>query len=502
VLPFLASNYTVSPDGITYNITIRQGITFSNGDPLNAYVEWFSIYRTAVMNQEPSGYVTLYMNTSGVTAVQLNEFNTTNNVPPSSLMQIMQQTNLAVTVLGPYELQFHLLASSGSFLTNSLTQAGLYPVDPHVVMMHGGVQFNTTNDWMANNAVGTGPFMVSSFQPNTQITFQANPTYWGGVSGIQPTPKLKQVIIKVVPDDLTRLLDIEKGSAQLTTITFADVPSSKNSSSIYIPPIGTTGSINYLGMDTQKFPTNITLVREAIAYAINQTAALQPFYGLGTPFVGPNIQGNLGYNSSATFPSYNLTMAKALLAQAGYPNGQGIPQMTMVVPNNRPPAVDVAQVLQADLAAIGIQVNLQEVPAAQRNQLISTTNPTDPAYPNFLYMTLSGTPDPDQWLPYVVGPQGLGVGVFNSAQFNNSQINALIHQQSLTADLTQRAALEGQITTLVNKDLPYYWIAQFKNAYLTGVPAANNVLQGFSTNPIFIGGSDFDFSTLYLTSST
>jgi peptide/nickel transport system substrate-binding protein len=377
-----------------------------------------------------------------------------------------------------------------------LTVAGAFPVDPKVVEANGGVEFNTTNQWMANNAMGTGPFTVSNFQPNTQIVLSKNPVYWGGANGFQPTPKLDQVIIKVVPDDLTRLLDVQKGAAELTLIPFDLVPQAKNSTTDYLPPIGLAGSINYLGMDMNSFPTNNSMVREAIEYAINETALLQLFYGLGTTFVGPLIHGSLGYNTSAVVPSYNVTMAKSLLTAAGFPNGQGIPTLTMVVPNNRPPAVDVAQVIAANLASVGITVTLQEVAAAQRNQLIANTNSTSSAYPSLTYMTLSGPPDPDNWVPYIVGPEGRGTGVFNSAQYMNPQVDSLVHQEALTANVTQRAALEGQIITLVNQDMPYYWIAQFDNAYLTGVPVAGTAVQGFVPNALFLGDSAFDFSTL------
>jgi ABC-type transport system substrate-binding protein len=172
----------------------------------------------------------------------------------------------------------------------------------------------------------------------------------------------------------------------------------------------------------------------------------------------------------------------------------------MVVPNNRPPAVDVAQVIVQNLAGIGINVNLQEVTAAQRNQLIANTAPTDPAYPALQYMTVAGPPDPDNWVSPIVGPSGRGVGVFNSAQYTNAQVDALVAQQSLTVNNTQRALLEGKIISLVNNDLPYYWIAQFQNAYLTGVPLASTHVQGFSSNPVFVGDSVYDFSTLYITS--
>ena len=500
IKPILASSYTVSADGRTYTFTLRQGITFSNGDPFNAYTEWYAVYRSALMGQEPAGFVRPYLDASGVTADMLNQFNTPDNVPPSALLQVMQNPNLAITVLGPYEIAFHLKGPSGSFLSAGLTAGSMYPVDPRLVTQNGGVKVNSTNPWMVTNAVGTGPFILTSFQPNSQTILQRNPTYWGGANGVQPTPKLDKVIIKVVPDDLTRLLDIQRGSAQVSLIPFSLVSQAAGAGGIYIPGIGTSGAIQYLGMDTLKWPTNITLVRQAISHAINEDELLKLYFGLGKTFVGPNVHGDLGYNESRQPPTFNVTLAKQLLTQAGFPNGQGFPMLTMIVPNNRPPAVEVAQVIQQNLADVGIQVTLKEVAAAQRNQIIANTDPTDPAYPNLLYMTLAGPPDPDQWLPYIVGPSGRGGGVFNSAQYKDATVDSLIAQQSLTADLQQRAALVEQVTGIVYQAEPYYWIAQFNNAYLVGVPISSVKVGGFVVNPLFVGDSCYDFSTLFLTS--
>jgi ABC-type transport system substrate-binding protein len=153
IAPFIADRWNISTDGITYTFHIRSGITFSNGDPVNAYVFWYSIYRSALLAQSPSYLITVALNTTSVTADMVNQYNST--TPSPSLLTIMENPNNAITVIDQYTLQFHLMAPFAAFLS-TLTQPQSYAVDPVVVSAHGGVVAGQTNNWMTANAVGTG----------------------------------------------------------------------------------------------------------------------------------------------------------------------------------------------------------------------------------------------------------------------------------------------------------------------------------------------------------
>jgi len=221
IVPYIATGWNVSSDGLTYNFQIRNNITFSNGDPVNAYVFWYSIYRAALMAQSPSYLVTVALNTTSVTASMLNMYNST--TPSPALLSIMENRTNAITVTGPYSLQFHLMAPFAGFLA-TLTQPQDDAVDPVVVSGHGGVVAGQTNNYMQANAVGTGPWLITTYQPGVVTIYQRNPTYWGGASGFQLTPHLDKVIAKVVPDALTRLEDVESGAAQVSYIDFSLTP--------------------------------------------------------------------------------------------------------------------------------------------------------------------------------------------------------------------------------------------------------------------------------------
>ncbi|MGO9643907.1 MAG: ABC transporter substrate-binding protein, partial [Candidatus Bathyarchaeia archaeon] len=107
----LAQNWTVSSDGMTYTFWLRPNVTFSNGDPFNAYVMWFSIYRTLVMNQGPAWILGQNLAAGNgmnfnVTDKMLNSINYVN--PNSTDLGYMSYANQSVQVVQPNELVIHL----------------------------------------------------------------------------------------------------------------------------------------------------------------------------------------------------------------------------------------------------------------------------------------------------------------------------------------------------------------------------------------------------------
>ncbi len=491
IVPMLAENYNVSSDGLTYNFQLRQNVTFSNGDAFNAYVMWYSFYRAAVMAQPASYLITVALNTTSVTADMLNEFNSTNNIPPQSLLQIMSDSSNAITVTGPYSLQFHLMAPFAAFL-GTLTQPQDFAVDPRVVADHGGVVAGSTNSWMALNAMSTGPFMVTQYQPSTILVLARNPTYWGGANGAQPTPRLDKVIIKSVPDALTRLEDLQRNSSQLILLDLSLGPQVANKTGIYVPTLGPLPSVHLIGLNCARFPFNNVLIRQAVVHAINYTALIQLFHGFAIDVVGPEPRGVLGYASDLQPYSYNITLAKQLLAEAGYPDGKGIPPVTAFAISDIPPSTDVVSLIQAELAQIGINVQIKTIDSATALQ--AETNPaTSSAYPDMTYDGYNWFPDPWPYANWWVGDLAYGAG--NFAWYNNTQVVQLLHQADRTLDPTQRAALYEQVAHIVYNDAPYIWVGQLQNAYPSGIPVVSGSVQGYMLNA---GYWETDFSTLYL----
>jgi ABC-type transport system substrate-binding protein len=298
----------------------------------------------------------------------------------------------------------------------------------------------------------------------------------------------------VVPDALTRLEDVARGSAQLAYVDFTLAPQIAGTGGVYTPKLGPEPTIQYLSLNTEKFPFNDTLIRQAVAHAINLTAAVSLFSGFGTEFVGPIPKGVEGYNYSLTPYSYNVNLAKQLLAEAGHPNGTGIPPVNLIFPTDRPPADLEAQFIQEALAQIGITVKLQGMTDSQEGTILSVNPPTSAAYPDMSYDNWFNVPDPWGYADWLVGP--LEYGPSNEAYYNNTQVNNLFSEAGMTTNQTQRALLYESAAELVYQDSPYIWIGQFENAASQGVPVASINLRGFVPSFQFFQS---DFSNLYLT---
>jgi peptide/nickel transport system substrate-binding protein len=491
IVPLLATGYNVSSDGLTYTFQLRHNILFTNGDPVNSYVFWYSIYRAAIMAQFGSYLVTVALNTTGVTAAMLNEY--TNATPPASLLQIMQNPNNALVAPDPYTLVFHLAHPFAAFLA-TLTQPEHMAVDPVVVSANGGVVAGQTNSWMSLNAVGNGPFMVQQYQPNNQLSLDRNPNYWGGFANVQPTPRVDRVIIKYVPNALTRMEDVQRGSAQIAYIDSPLVAQAVSAGGIYVPNIGRMPSVNVFGLDTQKFPFNNRLIRQAVVHAVNYSAMQQEFHGFGVSFVGPNPVG-IGYNTNLQPYNYNLTLAKQLLVQAGYPGGQGIPTITILAATDSPPGPDVAVIVQSNLADIGINAKVMTETYSSELNLFSSTTPASSGYPDIIYSNWFWFPDPWCFANWYVGP--IGFGTSNVAAYNTTVVNTLLDKADATVNVTARAAIYQQVAQVVYDDAPYIWVAQGKNTFTTGVPIVSTSVAGYVINQ---GFWETDFTSLYLTS--
>lgn len=493
LVPLLAESYSVSPDGLKYTFQLRKNIVFSNGDPLNAYVMWYSFYRSAIMAQGPSYLITIALDTSGITADMLNSFNRPDNIPSESLMEIMSKPENAITVTGPNTIEFHLMSPFAGFLA-TLTQAQDFAVDPRVVSEHGGVTAGSTNSWMNLNAVATGPFAMAEYQPNSVLILQRNPLYWGGANGAQPMPRLDRIIIKSVPDALTRLQDVDRGSAQAILLDLSLGTELAGRSGLYVPNLGPLPAVHLIGLNNARFPFNNALIRQAVVHAINYTALVQLFHGFGVDLVGPEPRGMIGYPSDLQPYSYNITLAKELLTKAGYPNGQGIPPVTAHAFSDITPATNVVSLIQSDLAQIGIRVQIIAVTSAMGIQAYANP-PTDPAYPDMTYNGYNWFPDPFAFANFWVGDVYYGAG--NFAYYNNSRVNDLLHQADKALDQAQRATIYEEVAHIVYDDAPYIWVAQLENAYPSGIPVLNTNVKGYMLN---IGFWENDFSGLYLVS--
>ena len=453
----LARSWAVSSDGMNYTFYLRSGVTFSNGDPFNAYVMWYSVYRTIVMAQSP--YWILAQNLApgngvsfNVTDAMLNSINYVNPSPAN--LTVMTNPEQSVQVINASEIQFNLgYGTNGDvpysqFLATLQTPMAM-AVDPTYVLLHGGVVAGTKNGYMTTNAMGTGFYELQSWVPSQSVSLVKNPNYWADNlpaselnNAISPAI-LNNIIIYFKPSD-TSIADLRSGAAQmiLAPVTYYNVTSKIPgvTTTILGSAFGSAEATSYVYMDPLAFqPFNNTLVREAISYAIDYQAIISDvFAGNAIQWVGPVPPGFQDYNQSIAGLSpyqFNATMAAELLAQAGYvsklpdgsklnPGGTTFPSVGFLYDSDSPTDTEAAEIIQTNLASVGITVNLSPLPYSEYTGVIYSGSTNSTNYPMGIGFYSEDYTASIDYVSYFTSDNYIGTSNYNDPTAINWTLNA------------------------------------------------------------------------------
>ena len=410
----LASDWSISSDGMTYTFNLRHGVTFSNGDPFNAYVMWFSIYRTIVMNQAPAWIIAQNLAAGdgvsfNVTDAMLNSMNYAN--PSASDVARMAKADQSIQVMGPYQLVIHLGYGTNGNSTYSaflatLTTPMAMAVDPRVVIANGGVVAGQPDSWMGVNMMGTSFYTLGSWVQGQSVTLQKNTRYWATTLSasdlnyaIQPA-YLDTITIFYKPSS-ARVADLSSGEAQIITASPGDYPALKSLTGVdtELLPVefGAAQNVFYIYMDQDDFaPFRDIHVRQAIAGAIDYNGLIKTVLGgLGVQWIGPVPAGFPYYNESIkglTPYQYDPVRAASLLAQAGYvshlpngtslnPSGKVFPKVNFLYNQESSIQAQVAPIIQTELAAIGIQITLSPLAFREYSAVVTSPSMNNTQYP-------------------------------------------------------------------------------------------------------------------------
>jgi len=511
LLPGLA-NFTISPDSTTYTFTLRPGVSFSNGDPFNAYQVWMEEYGFYYLSGNSTTWLESYdvFNMTPVkfgpaTIALINQTGLIN--PGQQALQIMTNSSWPIYVTSPNQIVFHLKAPFAFLLTTLVGFDGLM-FDTQFVLNHGGFGTPTTfNTYFNRNPIpGTGPYVVTNVSPGAYVQFTQNPNYWGSslsAADVAANPILdpghvKNVVVYYKPDDLSRYTDLSTGAAQIATIQFSNWNLiTTNPQYAYLTMPAWSGKTQELGLNTHLYPTNITDVRLAIVHAINYTDLALKAYGNELySWVGPEYgMWKEYYNLGGFAPySYNLTLAKQYLAEANVTN---MPTFLFRVVSSCDVCLNTAQVIQNDLSQLGINVNIQVLTfAAYLSPLGSfSTNVANAAQIGQLTFPSGGIEwapatltAADNWITFTSGSSLWG----NVATYSNPIVQKCDDALTSSADATYIQSACTAAQAQIYKDAPYAWI---------GIPALyspsggsvvwkKGVIHGFVEDPLWTGDSD------------
>ena len=414
IQPALAESWS-QPDDVTYVYELRDDAMFQDGTPVTADDVVFSLNEARDETTSPG--LAYYM------------------------------TNVeSVEKTGDSEVTVTLTEPDAAFAKNMST---------------GGAAFITSKAfWEANDGnvgtassllMGTGPYKVTEFAPDSHVTFERTDTWWG------EEPKVKSITVNFIPDESTRLLAAQSGDIDVAfNVPLAQSTQWENLDTMRVDYIN---DLSYVGLyfNTSVAPFDDPKVREAIAHAVDRDAYVDKLLrGHGeaaTAIMTPEslaavYSPDVAREKLAEIPQwdYDLDAAKAALAESGYPDGF---ETEILTPNTGPQLGTAAQALSQNLAEIGITLNVREVPIEE--WLASLDASSDYGLNMMWYFSTLG--DPAEIPSYL-----LGVG--NPAAYDNPEIMSLLSEVGAESNPSDRIDLLIEAETLQAEDavnIPLWW---------------------------------------------
>jgi len=303
--------------------------------------------------------------------------------------------------------------------------------------------------------VGTGPFKFQRWVKDDRIILEANKEYWDKSKG----PYLDRLIFRVIPENSVRFLELKAGNIHMCEFPNpADIPMAEKDSKLQI--FSQPGmNIGYLGFNLKKdlWGKNQKL-RKAIAHAINRKAIVDKIYqGMGEVAKNCIPPTMWGYNKDIPGYSYDVELAKKLLTEAGYPEGKGLPEITLwsmpVARPYNPEGLKVGVAMIGDLGKVGIQARIVSYDwgtylKRQREQ---------PADMDLFQLGWTGdNGDPDNFLAVLF--DGLASTAVRTQWFNEA-FHKLMEEGRSTIDQSKRAEIYKKAQQVMYEECPVILIA-------------------------------------------
>jgi peptide/nickel transport system substrate-binding protein len=399
IQPVLAESWTVSDDKLTWTFKLRKGVTFHDGTPFNAESVKYTFDR--IKDPEIGS-------------------------PRKSTAKVIKE----VKVIDEYTAAFITSKPFAPFLAQ-LSAYNLAILSPTAAKKYGKKY--------GEHPAGTGPFKLVSWSPGEKMIMARNENYWGNKALVD---KLE---VRVVPEDSSRVMLLLSGEVDvIASVPPIMIPKLKKSKDVKI--IQKTGFRTiYIGLNNKVKPFDNLKVRQAVSHAINQEAIVKGVLGgvgtIGGGFESPAIPG--AHKNLKPY-KYDPTLAKKLLAEAGYPNGF---ETLFYTPTGRY-LMDrqVAEAVQAQLKEIGINAKLQ---TPDWGALIALLNKYDKV-PMFLMGKGSPTGDLDLTAT-LTGACGARMNHFSHC---DPEVDKLIDLQRGAVDVQERYKILAEIQERMYKNVP------------------------------------------------
>jgi peptide/nickel transport system substrate-binding protein len=408
--PMLATDWEANADSTVWTFQIREGVTFHDGEPLNAEAVAVNL-RRFVDPEVGAAYAFLLGSVEEIEAI------------------------------GEYELQLTLaqpFAPILSHLSHSfvgiVSPAQLEPLGP--------------NDTF-EIPIGTGPYRMTAWSRGEQIVLEVNEDYHGSASQI-PT-----IEFNFIPESSALIVALETGEADaIMRVPPQEVPRLEAEPGIEVVSETSVRTI-YIGFNNQKEPFNDPLVRRALNHAIDKQAIVDGLFdGAFTPADAPIVPAVFGHKSVGPY-EYDPELARELLAEAGFPDGLS---MTIHHPTGRYLLdATVAEAVQDMLADVGVDATLET--REWSSYLEFTSQPPEQAeYDAFMLGWGTVTLDADYGIYALLHSRQWNPNGNNRGFYRNEQVDELLDEARVETDPTVRESLYGEVMDLIWDDAPWIFL--------------------------------------------
>ncbi len=420
--PLLARNVVVK-DNTTILITLKKGIRFQDGSAFTAQDVFSTI--DGIMK---SGTYSPYK---------------------EALLHIQR-----IRIRGPFSLTVHLKRPYAPIL-GALTLGIL----PHRLAYRENLPLR--------DLVGTGPYILSAYRQASYVKLDAFNGYRRGA------PEIKHLIFRVIPDDLMRVLELEKGSVDMlvNAVPPDSVAGLEHDRHIKVI-VGPGNNYEYVGFNMRDRILRIKKVRQAIAFAINRPGIIRyVLFDQAEPAAGILPPWNAAYDPALRQYAYDPARARQLLDQAGFPEKDGYRFVLDFKTSNNPLSLRVAQAIAYELGEVGIKVNLRSFEWA--------TFYNDIRHGNFQMYTLRWVNVMDPGIFYyafdskAVPPEGA-----NRGYYSDPRVDLLIGRAMAVMNLQDSIPMYRRLQGLIAADLPYVSLW-----YMKDVTAMRDRVRGFEPFP-------------------
>ncbi|MGO4114861.1 ABC transporter substrate-binding protein [Rhizobium ruizarguesonis] len=424
-VPSLAESFTVSPDGLIYTFKLHKGVKFSNGREVVASDVKYSIERAVDPKTQGPG-------AGFFGAIKGFEDETGGKTTTLSGIETPDDSTVIFNLSRPDATFLHVLAINFA------------SVVPKEAVEAAGGDFG-------KKPVGSGTFILKDWTIGQQLVFERNKDYF--VKGV---PYIDSFKVEVGQEPLVALLRLQKGEVDIAgdgipPAKFLEIKNSADGAQMIVD--GEQLHTGYITLNTKVKPFENVKVRQALNMAINKDRISRILNGRATPANQPLPPLMPGYDKAFTGYAYDVAKAKALLGEAGYPDGFE----TVLYSTNTDPQPRIAQAIQQDLAAVGVKA---EVRALAQANVISAggTEGEAPMIWSGGMAWIADFPDPSNFYGPILGCAGAVPGGWNWSWYCNADLDkraVAADSMSDPAKAAERTAAWGKIFTDIMADAPW-----------------------------------------------